>query len=151
MLLQFLELLIDDFEAWPTDILLATFVAQPSFHSVERIAAFSYGNGIPLRLLTRFVSLCNREWDHNSYLQLYSLYHMWKMEPNTLHHASYYNVKHKKLCWINGDNHPQHELVTNGEVAEGVTLGFDCTEHEEDIVAKLNALQNAEFVFDLLH
>ena len=117
------------------------------------IAAFSYGNGIPLRLLTRFVTLCNPLWTHNSSLQLYTLYHLWKVEAYTLHHAMYYDIGRKKLCWINGDNHPQHEPTTNGEeaAAAGITLGFECTEHDEVIITKLNELQDEEFMFDLFH
>jgi len=153
LLLQFLELIINDFNLWPTNVLLAIFVDQLTDQSIETIAAFSYGNGIPLRLLTRFVTLCNRLWTHNSSLQLYTLYHLWKVEAYTLHHATYYDVGRKELCWINGDNHPQHEPTTNGEeaAAAGITLGFECTEHDEVIIAKLNELQDEEFMFDLFH
>ena len=78
LLLQFLE--------------LSMFVEQPTFHSVEKIAAFSYGNGIPLRVLTRFLNLSNPLRTHINSLQLHTFYHMWRIEEDSVHRATYYNV-----------------------------------------------------------
>ena len=79
---------------------------------------------------------------------------MWRVESGAVHQTSYYNVKHKKVCWLNGEDHIQNEFVLNGDEAAadvGVPLGFANTKHEEEIVAKLNTIHNEEYVFDLLH
>ena len=82
LVLQFRELIVDDLCQWPTSIHLSMFVEQPTFHSVEKIAAFSYGNGIPLRVLTRFLNLSNPLWTHLNSLQLHTFYHIWRIEED---------------------------------------------------------------------
>jgi len=152
-IIQFLELLVDDFNFWPSDVLLDIFVRVPSFQAVERIASIAYGNGVPLRILSRFLHLVNPDWGESSSIHLYSLYHMWKLDSGAVHQTSYYNVRHKKICWLNGEDHIQDEFVLNGDEAAAdvaVPLGFDGTDHEEVIVAKLNSIQNEEYFFDLL-
>ena len=165
LLLQFLELIVDHFNRWPTDILLAIFVDPPCHQSVERIAAFAYGNGIPLRVLTRFVTLVNPQWRHIHSLQLYTHYHMWKVEVDATHCGQYFSMALGKYCWINGDCHPRDEPVLNGpeppldegtieeegEGAMGIALGYNHTPHEEDIVTKLNLIYNEVYELDMLH
>ena len=114
-ILQFLELIVDDFNFWPTEVLLDIFIRVPTFQAIERVASFAYGNGVPLRILSRFLRLCGQDWSENSFTHLYSLYHKWRVEFGEVHHASYYNVKHKRFCWINGEDHNQNEFVLNGE------------------------------------
>ena len=165
LLLQFLELIVDDFMQWPSDILLAIFIDTPCYQSVERIAAYAYGNGVPLRVLKRFVTLANPHWRHISSLQLYTHYHMWKVEVDSTYCAQYFNMSLGRYCWINGDSHPRDEPLTNGpepplhestageedEGAMGFARGFSCTSHSEAIVAKLNELYNESFEFDIMH
>ena len=111
---------------------------------------------MPLRILTRFITLSNPLWTHQSSLELYTFYHLWKEETDTLHHAMYYNVGQKKMCWINGTNLPQHDPVTTEEEedekgATGIPLGFECTAHGDEIIDTLNALSEEEFAFNLFH
>ena len=105
LLLQFFELIVEYLCQWPTSILLSMFIEQPTFQSVEKISAFSYGNGIPLRVLTRFLNLSNPLWTHLNSLQLHKFYHMWRIEKGAVHRATYYNVGLKQMCWLNGPNH----------------------------------------------
>ena len=150
IIIQFLEFLVDDFNFWPSDVLFDIFIGASTFQAVARIASFAYGNGVPLRILYRFLHLCNPEWSESSSVHLYSLYHMWRVETGIL----YYNVRHRKVCWLNGEDHIQDEFVLNGDEAAAdvaVPLGFDGSDHEEVIVAKLNSLKNEEYFFDLLH
>ena len=151
-LFQLLELLVDDFNVWPTDVLFDIFINPPTIEAIERIASFAYGNGIPLRLLTHFLRLCNLEWSEVSFSHLYALYHMWKLEPSEVHRSQYYNVGHKRLCWLNGDDHNQDEFVLKGEAAAavvGAPLGFDLSTHEA-IIHKLNCLSHEEYVFEIM-
>ena len=79
---------------------------------------------------------------------------MWKLESGAVHQTKYYNVKHKKVCLLNGEDHSQNEFVLNGDAAaadEGVPLGFAGTEQERVIIAKLNEIQYEEYAFDMLH
>jgi hypothetical protein len=43
----------------------------------------------------------------------------------TIHHAKYYNVKHKKYMWINGSDHPRLEpvLCETSVIALGIDGG----------------------------
>ena len=151
-LLQFLELIVEDFNFWPTDVLIDILIRVLTNETIERVASFAYGNGVPLRLLSRFLRLCGRDRSEVSFTHLFSLYHMWKVESSALHQASYYNVKHKRFCWINGEDHNQNEYVLNGGEAaasEAVPLGFDGTDYEETIIERLNSIQYEEYVFDL--
>ena len=152
-LLQLLDLIADDFTVWPTDVIFDIFINPPTIQTIERIASFAYGNGIPLQVLSRFLRLTNLEWSDESFSHLYALYHMWKVESNTTHRSTCYNIKFKRLCWINGDDHAQDEFVLNGKEAvasEGVPIGFELTTHERAIVRKLNSLSNEEYVLDIL-
>jgi len=89
LLLQFLELIVDDLCQRSTSILLSMFVEQPTFHSIEKIAAFSYGNAIPLRVRTRLLNLSNPLWTHLNSLQLHTFYHMWRIEEDAVHRSTY--------------------------------------------------------------
>ena len=152
LLLQLLELIVGDFNEWPTDILRDIFIETPYHLSVGRIAAFGYGNGVPLRILTRFVAMANPHWRHIHSLQLYTQYHMWKGEVDASHCAQYFSMSLGKYCWINGDSHPRDELVLNGpepplhegpeeeEGAMGISRGYSHTPLEDDIVTMLNLL-----------
>ena len=163
-LLPFLELIVGDFDTWPTDVLRDVFVEVPNHLSVGRIAAFGFGNGVPLRLLTRFAALANPHWRHINSLQIYTQYHMWKGEVDASHCAQYYNMSEGKICWINGDSHPRNEPVVNGvepplhqgpeeldDLAMGIALGYSNSPLDEEIVSTLNLLSCEVYELDILH
>ena len=78
---------------------------------------------------------------------------MWKLESSAVHRSTYYNVRFKRVYWLNGDDHTQDDFVLNGDEAAAnvyVPIGFELTTYEEAIVHKLNCLSNEEYVFDIL-
>ena len=163
LLLQLLELIVGDFNEWPTDVLRDIFIESPNHLSVGRIAAFGYGNGIPLRILTRFVALANPHWRHINSLQLYTQYHMWKGEVDASHCAQYFSMSQGKYCWINGDSHQRDEPVPNGpepplhEAPEDmdaqameVSRGYSNMPFEDEIVTMLNLLFSEGYELDVL-
>jgi hypothetical protein len=50
LLLEALHAQLGDFEGWPSPILTALFVEDPTYTNVLKVAAFFYGNGAPTAL-----------------------------------------------------------------------------------------------------
>ena len=75
-LLLFIETLVGDFGLWPSDVLSAIFLDPPTHQSVRKVAAFFYGNGVPLRVANHLSPLCNPIWNHHTTIELYTLYYL---------------------------------------------------------------------------
>ena len=121
---------------------------QPTHQSIKKVASFFYGNGVPLRIANHLSTLCNPLWNHHTTIELYTLYHLWLAEVDTLHHAKYYNTGYRKMYWINGGNCPRDEPVTTDEIS--IELGFEGTTDGDRIIDRLNELSHEKFTFDLI-
>ena len=45
-----------------------------------------------------------------------TFYSAWVTNTDALHLAQYYNVRERKILWINGNNHSQFEIVHPGQI-----------------------------------
>ena len=54
-LLGYLESTLCSVHSWPQDILRYLFITAPTPHTLRELAAFFYGNGIPLTMATDFL------------------------------------------------------------------------------------------------
>ena len=57
--LQAVEDLLGDVGSWPTYVMYNIFVEVPSPSSVKKVAAFMYGNGVPIDIAVECFNACN--------------------------------------------------------------------------------------------
>ena len=79
---------------------------------------------------------------------MHSIYNRLFQGKNAHHHASYYDVKYKKMYWINGEYSVAQEPVLPEETI--IPLGYEGTRYDEEIVRRLNEISHEECVFNLL-
>ena len=147
-LLVFLEMFLGAISTWPRDVLMAIFVEPPTTPKIMRVSAFFYGNGVPLCIASTFFGLCNPYGNFAILNDMHSVYHMWFQGRNARHQAPYYDIRFKKMYWINGEESPVREPLLP-EVTD-VPLGFQGSGFDELIVEKLNSISREECVFTLL-
>jgi len=109
-LLQFLEYSIAEFTLWPTYILELLLLKDGTPENMVKIAAFFFGHGIPLSIVSRLYAFCNVR-GHITPFIIGAFYSTWLYNEEGLHMAKYYNVPEGKIFWINGKNHSQTEIV----------------------------------------
>jgi len=107
-----------------------------------KVAAFFYGNGVPLLISTHFFSMCSPHWDDLAAIEIFNLYRMWHTEWNKPHQATYYDTMYKKMYWLNGQNYSSHEPVIPEQT--DITLGYDSSGHGDVIVGRLNPMTYEE-------
>jgi hypothetical protein len=56
---EYVVSIIGGFESWPTAILRLLFVEDSTRSNVRKMAAFFYGNGLPVHVAVLFYILCN--------------------------------------------------------------------------------------------
>ena len=83
---------------WPTCLIYDIFVVKPNTINVQNVAAFVYGNGVPVQkavdcfvacieLDSFYVSCAKKDW-----------YPIWNNNPYTAHSGRYYSMTLK--CWM---------------------------------------------------
>jgi hypothetical protein len=70
------ENVLGGFASWPTSIIRLLLVEEPTIANVRRVAAFFYGNGLPVHVAARFYNLYNGKhpFFHLANAELYTLY-----------------------------------------------------------------------------
>jgi hypothetical protein len=48
--MKWVEEIVGGVESWPTYMILNMFVCPPTEHSMKKVAAFMYGNGVPVEM-----------------------------------------------------------------------------------------------------
>jgi hypothetical protein len=137
-----------EFESWPSNIFQLCVCTRPSAANIREVAAFFYGNGLPLRYASFFYLMCNERGRLITTQTMFAFYTLWHSDKTTSHHAQYYNMRHKTFMWINGSDHPQLEPVS--PEWSDITLGVDGTERVDAIREKLDSLKDVEIELDLL-
>jgi hypothetical protein len=148
LLLTFLRLCIGEFDTWPSNIFHLLVCTRPTAATIREVAAFFYGNGLPLCYASFFYLTCNEQASFLTTQIMFTIYSLWYSDKTTCHHARYYNVKHKTFMWINGSDHPQMEPVSP---ERSDMLGVNETERPDMIHGILESLRDTEIEFELLH
>jgi hypothetical protein len=100
-LAQYVVSVVGVFESWPTAILHTIFVEEPTSFNVRKVAAFFYGNGLPVHIAVQFYVQCNGKRPVTITHHMYASYHKWLLAETTPHLAVYYVIR-GRLLWING-------------------------------------------------
>jgi hypothetical protein len=96
-LAQYLVSVVGVFESWPTSILRAIFVEEPTNSNVRKVAAFFYGNGLPVHIAEQFYVLCKGKRPVTVTHHMYAAFYNWLLSERTPHLTMYYNVRQGRL------------------------------------------------------
>ena len=146
-LLLFIEILVGDFGLWPSSVLSGLFLDLPSKSSVKHVAAFLYGNGVPLWVAKKLCALCNPFWNDHANTDMNVLYHLWHAGVDERHRTKYYSIRHRSMYCIHGGDSARDEPINEVFVGE---LGWEATSDGERILDRLNELKHEELTFDLI-
>jgi hypothetical protein len=141
---QFVESVIGGFEAWPTWIIRLLFVEDPTRSNVRKMAAFFYGNGLPVHIAVHFYILCNGKHPITITHHMYAAFFNWMMSDRTTHLELYYNVRLGRLLWINGWRLDNREPVFEDR-GPAIPLGTEGTGLDDLITYKIGAMIHEPF------
>ena len=109
-LLSAVENILGDVETWPSSIFIDLFITKPCTLIVIHVAAFMYGNNIPVeKAMDCFVACVGID----SYVScvVKDLYTTWDNLPSKTHLAQYFFIIFKRRMWLNGKFAAQNEAV----------------------------------------
>jgi len=101
--LQAVEDILGNVESWPTYVIYNIFVEEPCPESIKKVAAFMYGNGVPLDVAFECFNACcglNCSWVSQTMSKWYSKR---DSHPHWKHKAEYYSMSFKQCLRINGE------------------------------------------------
>jgi hypothetical protein len=122
-------------ETWPSYIIEHIFVDKPNARIMRNVAAFMYGNSIELEKAFECYYACNGK--RNRTIMEYALknhYKMWDGPPYMSHEMQYYNMKTKKVVWINGNQNCEMEVPEMLPEMLRVRIGLEDTQSCERVV-----------------
>jgi len=105
------------FESWPTYILQNLFIDHPSPSNNSRlrmVISFLYGKDVPLEMAYDFyIACCGLTGAAARFVieQTKEWYNQWHHSNVRRHIAEYYNMRFKKIYWLNGSLLNQQELA----------------------------------------
>jgi hypothetical protein len=78
------------------------FVDEPNARTVRNVAAFMFGNGVPVEVAVNCFNASNGL--NRTYVdeKMHEWYYVWQRNSYRLHMAEYYNTRMKCLVWLNG-------------------------------------------------
>jgi hypothetical protein len=125
LLITFLEFCVGEIDLWPAYIIDLLFVKDYTPQNICKVAAFLYGNGVPLKVASRLYTLCNpsRASTHIIPYVMGGYYSTFHSRCNVLHMEHNYNVSRGRLMWLNGRSQSQTEQV---RISQLVPPYYDC-------------------------
>ena len=140
-LVQCVEHHLGPLDTWPTHILMYLFNMVPISPRVKRVAAFFYGNNVPLNIAVAFFHASNSASSIFVGEEMCFWYHIWQSALEGSRLCYYYNVKMKLILYINGKDKPQFEQVH--ELSPDISTGFEDTGCERYARLKLIGIAQA--------
>jgi hypothetical protein len=141
-LLTILTFIVGPVETWPTNVISAIFLQEPTLASVKIVAAFFFGNGVPYFMAHQFYFLINFRVFEQASVCMRLHYVMWQALRFRPHMGEYFNTTFKKMVWINGSTLPQTEFV-EPEVMQ-TPIGTELTGQAMTVRFKLYLLRDIE-------
>ena len=77
-------------------VISRTFVVEPNTNSVKNVAAFMYGNGVPVEKDVDCIIPCVELYSYYVSCALKDWYSIWDKNPYTAHKAWYYSMTLKR-------------------------------------------------------
>jgi hypothetical protein len=131
-------------DTWPSYILRFLFVHYVTTNAVKKVAAFFFGNDVPLDITKPIYRLCNDTYSQDTEMQIDHFYRLWQSSYYKKHMASYYNMLHQTFIWING--RALHQLETQEPEVTVMDFGIANTQCKSQIQAKLKIILGEEDV-----
>jgi hypothetical protein len=113
--LRAVEDITGDVDIWHTYIICDLFVTEPNTISVKHVAAFMYGNGVPIE---KTVDCFIASVGFDSYYVSCSMKDWYSSWYNAAHNAKYYSTASKRWMWINGNVLQPEVTVTEFGIAK---------------------------------
>jgi hypothetical protein len=99
-------------ESWPTYVILDMFVSEPNPRVMKKVAGFMYGNGVPVETAAECYIACRgQQYSQEINGALFSWYDTWDRYRRNRHNVDYWNMRLKRLLWLNGKELAQDETV----------------------------------------
>jgi len=112
-------------ENWPTYVIYNMFLEIPSRTTVKKVAAFMYGNCVPLHTALDCFIACVKTYSYFITVAMQEFYYLWNKYPTRKHKAQYYSITLKRWIWINEAYLNQSETV-QPEITV-MDFGFEAT------------------------
>ena len=87
--LSAVEDILGDMEYWPACLILDIFVVKPNTLSVQNVAPFMYGNGVPVENAVDCFIVCIGLDSYYASCAMKDWYSIWDNQPYTSHFARY--------------------------------------------------------------
>jgi len=109
--LSAVENILGDVETWPSSIIIDLFITKPCILSVIHVAAFMYGNNIPVEKAVDCFVACVGINSYYVSCAVKDLYTKWENLPSKTRLAQYFSMTFKRSMWLNGTFAAQNEAV----------------------------------------
>jgi hypothetical protein len=87
------------------------FVCQSTEHAMKKVAAFMYGNGVPVEIAAEcYVACRGREYIQAINQAIFIWYYTWRRETHKRHMSEYFNMRNKTHFLVNGKSLTQEEF-----------------------------------------
>jgi len=100
--LSIVENRLGSVQTWPTYVITYMFAEDPTMPSVRMVAAFMYGNNVPLREAIECYQACNGGRLRFIDESMHEWYYIWDRSWCKWHMEAYYSVEIRAMAWING-------------------------------------------------
>ena len=106
--LQAVEDILGDIDTWPSYTIYFIFIEKPCSHSIRLVAAFMYGNGVPLDVAVDCFNACcgiSCSWVLSKWYSTWDTHSRLKV-------AEYYSIFFKQWLRLNGEPFKPNVTVT---------------------------------------
>lgn len=100
--LHIVELQLGPIDTWPTFTLEHLFLNAPTPWIATEIAAFFYGNAVPLTLAYELYRACNPHSDASVLDLLDERYSVWTQSNYVLNLGTFYSMPYKRFVYLSG-------------------------------------------------
>ena len=110
--LKTVEDILGDVVSWATYIVYNMFLVEPNTINVKKVAAYMYGNAVPVTSAINYFNACMELDSSSSYIcSAMKNWHSIRDKNPYRPHKAEYSMSSKQWLWINGEALHQHETV----------------------------------------
>ena len=138
-----LERTLGSMHSSPQDILRYLFLVAPTSYTLLELAAFFFGNKIPLLQATDFLLECfSPSQDHIDYFR--SKYDVWERNRNQSHLYEYYDMSKGQVVLLRGAEYRDQYVICE-ESCIPIKIGFGVDIFPPRVFRKLDDMRAASY------
>jgi hypothetical protein len=119
--LSAVENILGGVEFWPSSVLIDLSITQPCTVTVINVAAFMYGNNVPVEKAVDCFVACVRIDCYYVACTVKDWYSTCDKLPYKTHLAQYFSMTFKRKMWLNGKCAAQNEAVwPKGDIMDAI-------------------------------